>query len=200
MSVLGGDIDKAKVAASLLLTAPGTPYIYYGEEIGMQGEKPDEDIRLPMQWSSEANAGFSCPQARAWRPPHENYPQVNVVAQLGQEDSLLSHYQQLIALRDEHPALRTGTTILVNTDNAALFSSLRATSDEGILVLINLANQVILNPTISLDTSTLAEKNYKLVSLLGDLDGSLIVNPKGGFQLRIDYSIQPYETLLLKLK
>ncbi|MBT3391812.1 MAG: alpha-amylase, partial [Chloroflexi bacterium] len=63
MSVFNGDLGKAKTAASLLLTAPGTPFIYYGEEIGMQGKKPDEDIRLPMQWSADQQAGFSCPLA-----------------------------------------------------------------------------------------------------------------------------------------
>ena len=59
MSVLNGNISQAKIAAAMLFTAPGTPFIYYGEEIGMQGKKPDEDIRLPMQWSAQANAGFS---------------------------------------------------------------------------------------------------------------------------------------------
>jgi alpha-amylase len=59
MSVLNGNVDKAKVAASLLLTSPGTPFIYYGEEIGMQGRKPDEDIRLPMQWSGERMPGLA---------------------------------------------------------------------------------------------------------------------------------------------
>ena len=59
MSVFHGSMEKGKLAAVLLLTSPGTPYIYYGEEIGMQGEKPDEDIRLPMQWSADANAGFT---------------------------------------------------------------------------------------------------------------------------------------------
>ena len=79
MSVLGGDTDKAKVAASMLLTSPGTPFIYYGEEIGMQGRKPDEDIRLPMQWSGEENVGFS--DGKPWRSPEASYPKVNVETQ-----------------------------------------------------------------------------------------------------------------------
>lgn len=58
-SELGGDVDKAKRAATLLLTSAGTPFLYYGEEIGLAGEKPDEDLRLPMHWSDSANAGFS---------------------------------------------------------------------------------------------------------------------------------------------
>ena len=62
MSVLGGNVEKAKLAAFILLTSPGTPFIYYGEEIGMMGRKPDENIRRPMQWSSDPFGGFSTPQ------------------------------------------------------------------------------------------------------------------------------------------
>ena len=58
MSTLNGSIDKAKLAAFLLLTSPGTPFIYYGEEIGMEGEKPDPDIRRPMQWTAGAERRF----------------------------------------------------------------------------------------------------------------------------------------------
>ena len=49
---------KPKAAASLYLTLPGIPYLYYGEEVGMLGQKPDENIRLPMQWSSEPKPGL----------------------------------------------------------------------------------------------------------------------------------------------
>ena len=54
-------MDKAKVAADLLLTQPGVPFIYYGEEIGMSGAKPDERIRTPMQWDSTATRAASPP-------------------------------------------------------------------------------------------------------------------------------------------
>ncbi|MEP6895940.1 MAG: alpha-amylase family glycosyl hydrolase, partial [Chloroflexota bacterium] len=76
VSVLNGKVEKAKLAAVMLLTSPGTPFIYYGEEIGMQGKKPDEDIRLPMQWSADSNAGFTT--GTPWRAPDVNYSQVNV--------------------------------------------------------------------------------------------------------------------------
>jgi alpha-amylase len=55
LSVLGGNLEKGKLAAAILLTMPGTPYIYYGEEIGMLGMKPDPNIREPFLWNTEAN-------------------------------------------------------------------------------------------------------------------------------------------------
>ena len=94
MSQLGGDLNKAKLAAFFLLTSPGTPFIYYGEEIGMQGKKPDENIRLPMQWTSDANAGFTT--GHPWRAPASDFSSVNVEAQTGAPDLLLEHYRALI--------------------------------------------------------------------------------------------------------
>jgi len=72
MSQLLGDEAQAKLAATLLLTSPGVPFLYYGEEIGMLGTKPDEDIRRPMQWSKNLlNAGFT--NGIPWRLPEGDY-------------------------------------------------------------------------------------------------------------------------------
>jgi len=89
MSVFYGNINKAKLASFLMLTSPGTPFIYYGEEIGMQGQKPDEDLRLPMQWSNASNAGFTT--GAPWRAPNKDYTTVNVAAQTDDPNSLLNH-------------------------------------------------------------------------------------------------------------
>ena len=72
----GMDERKAKLAARILLSLPGVPYIYYGEKVGMLGQKPDEDIRRPMQWTSFANAGFSSTQP--WHPLNNNSANYNV--------------------------------------------------------------------------------------------------------------------------
>ena len=59
MTRFGNDVTKAKLAAALLFTQPGIPFMYYGEELGTVGDKPDENLRTPMQWSADANAGFT---------------------------------------------------------------------------------------------------------------------------------------------
>lgn len=167
MSTLLGNVNKAKVAAALLLTSPGTPFVYYGEEIGMQGKKPDENIRRPMQWSGAANAGFTSGQP--WRAPDASYTDVNVAAQTGDPDSLLSFYRALIRIRSEHAALRSGSLTLPSAGNSSVFASVRATEDEAILVLINLGSQPISNYKLDLKMIS----GTSLIPLLGADTGEL---------------------------
>ena len=128
--------SKAKLAATLLLTFPGVPFIYYGEEIGMIGRKPDEDIRLPMQWTGEAGgAGFS--SGTPWRPPYPDYATRNVAAEAADPASLWNHYRELISLRNQYPELRTGESVLVETNTARLYAMLRYSDDQAFLVLVN---------------------------------------------------------------
>ncbi len=148
MSVLNGNEEKAKLAAVMLLTSPGTPFIYYGEEIGMQGKKPDEDIRLPMQWSTDANAGFTT--GTPWRTPDLNYPQVNVAEQSQDRNSLLNLYRTLTKLRAEHSVLRTGSITILETGNAGVYAIIRSNNSENILVLINLKGEPISDYALSL--------------------------------------------------
>jgi glycosidase len=120
MSDVGGDWDRARLAATLLLTLPGTPMIYYGEEIGMQGEKGsgpsywDEYRREPMDWY----AAESGPGMTTWFKPEDRYNApddgISVEEQEGQTDSLLSHYRALADLRHAHPALRQGAFGIVD--------------------------------------------------------------------------------------
>ena len=136
MSVLRGDVGKAKLAASVLMTAPGVPFVYYGEEIGMTGQKPDEMIRTPMQWSAEENAGFSA--GTPWEPVNGDYAEKNVAAQAQDPASLLSHYRALIHLRAGHPALQMGDYSPVDSTDAGLLAFLRASDEETVLVILNL--------------------------------------------------------------
>jgi glycosidase len=103
MNQLGANKEnKAKVAAGILLTAPGIPFIYYGEEIGMSGSKPDELIRTPMQWTGEHGAGFTT--GTPWEPVNNDFDVINVAKQTGDSSSLLEYYRSLIHLRNNHTA------------------------------------------------------------------------------------------------
>lgn len=165
MSVLDGDVEKAKVAAFLLLTSPGTPFIYYGEEIGMQGKKPDEDIRLPMQWSAQISAGFST--GTPWRAPNADYKVVNVAEQANDPNSLLSLYSQLIAFREVHSVLRTGQLHLLETNNSGVYAILRVDSNERILVLVNLTTDSISDYKLTLEDAVLRDGAYEAKTLFG---------------------------------
>jgi glycosidase len=142
MTALSGDFDKAKSAASLLLTGPGVPFLYYGEEVGQRGSKPDENLRSPMQWSSESNAGFSSADI-AWRRPQRDYADFNVDDQSEDPDSLLSHYRRLIQTRNSYQALQNGRMLQLPTANRGVYAYLRYTEDQTLLVVINLSKRPV---------------------------------------------------------
>ncbi|HEY8415725.1 MAG TPA: alpha-glucosidase C-terminal domain-containing protein, partial [Thermaerobacter sp.] len=129
---------------------PGTPVIYYGDEIGM-GDNiylPDRHgVRTPMQWSADRNAGFSRanPQ-RLCAPvvvdPPFHYEAVNVEAQLASPDSLLNWMKRLIAVRKRYKAFGRGTCELLGADNRHVLAFTRRYGDETILVVANLSRFV----------------------------------------------------------
>jgi alpha-amylase len=179
MSVFMGDPDKAKLAASVLMTIPGTPFVYYGEEIGMTGNKPDEKIRTPMQWSSDRNAGFTT--VIPWEPVNKDYPQTNVSSEDADPNSLLWHYRYLIQLRNNHAALRVGDFYSVRADNFSVLAYLRSSKEENLLVLINLSEQPVSGYSLSVNEGPLAG-NYGVVPVLGEEPlADLIANATGGF-------------------
>jgi alpha-amylase len=139
MTRLGGDLAKARLAASLQLTAPGIPFIYYGEELGQQGDKPDPDIRRPFQWSAEPHAGFST--ADPWRAPFRDYETVNFAAQRDDPASLFSHYARLVRLRARSEALRSGAPVSgFRAEGRGIYADLRASATDTVLVVANAAS------------------------------------------------------------
>jgi glycosidase len=151
MSDLRGDVPSAKVAASLLLLSPGVPFLYYGEEIGMMGVKPDERIRTPMQWTNtRLTAGFTTANA-PWQPLADEGLDFSVAAQAGDPDSLFSHYRTLIHLRNSSPALRRGEWIEVSSDNRRVYAFLRRYGDETVLVVINMDRRPTDDYTLTID-------------------------------------------------
>jgi len=198
MSQLGGDVNKAKLAAFLLLTSPGVPFIYYGEEIGMQGKKPDENIRLPMQWTSGENAGFST--GRPWRAPAGDYVYVNVDAQTATPDSLLEHYRALIQLRNKYSTLQTGDLIPLKSNKPAVYSALRVDENGTFLVLINLSDKAIIEYNIALDGAGLAESATSVETVFGTDSAKA---PEGSGEASQKYkpfeSLNPYAMYVLRI-
>jgi glycosidase len=192
ISQLGGDEEKAKNAAAMLMTAQGAPVIYYGEEIGMSGKRGSEnsDIsrRLPMQWSADNNAGFTT--GTPWAPVYPFYTQTNVAVESTRPESLLAFYQNLVQLRNQHVALRVGETFKVTSSQNVVYAILRASKEEQMLIIVNLASQPQDNVTLSLDSGPL-KGAYRLLPVLGEGDfPNLEANASGGFD-----SYQPVPTL-----
>lgn len=199
MSVLNGNEQKAKLAAVLLLTSPGTPFIYYGEEIGMQGRKPDEDIRLPMQWNADVNAGFTT--GTPWRMPDASYTQVNVAAQEKDPGSLLNLYRMLTRLRAEHPVLRDGNLTVLETGNSGVYAILRHSDSEDVLILINLKGTPVFEYSLGLPDAILADGTHTVTSLL-DTTQANNLNITGGMftGYRPLAELHPYQAYIFKLK
>ena len=200
-SQFGLNTNKAKLAASLLLSLPGVPYLYYGEEVGMIGQKPDEDIRKPMQWSAESQAGFTTGQP--WRAPNFNFADANVADQLTQDNSLLKHYQKWIGLRNTHTSLSTGNYQAVNSSASAVYSFLRLgeTMSENVLLIHNTGSDRDSFP-ISLNASNFTEGTYNLRDLITNtIIGSVNIAANGGFNGTNEaISLAAYTSYALKIE
>ncbi|MEE4194705.1 MAG: alpha-amylase family glycosyl hydrolase [Anaerolineae bacterium] len=159
MTELGGDYGKAMSAATALLTAPGVPFIYYGEEIGMAGGKPDENIRRPMQWDDSQAAGFTTATI-PWNLPQTDYKEKNVALQTEDPASLLNHYRKLVNIRNQYPALRVGDYTKIMANDISIYAALRTTEEEKLLIIANMSAEpvsdyhLILNSGIFNETYT----------------------------------------------
>ncbi|MFP4065111.1 MAG: maltose alpha-D-glucosyltransferase [Bacteroidales bacterium] len=145
--LLGGDTRTIEVLNVLLLSLPGTPIIYYGDEIGMGDNYylGDRDgVRTPMQWSPDKNAGFSnADPQQLFLPlvidPHHHYTSVNVENQEKNPSSFLWWKRRVIAKRRQYKAFGRGSLQFVNTNNPKILAFIRAFGDETILVVVNLS-------------------------------------------------------------
>ncbi len=197
MFELAGDVNKTKIAASMLLTGAGVPFIYYGEEIGMMGAKPDECLRTPMQWDASPRAedfmaGKSC---------KTNEATFNVAAEDGDVSSLLTHYRSLIHLRNDHSALRVGNFTSLKSSDNKVYSFIRQSSDETVLVVINLSDGAVSDYKLSVAKTSLTDAlNAKII--LGD---GILTPPQIGDGGAIkDYTplatLQPFSTTMIQLQ
>ena len=190
--------QKAKLAAGILLTLPGIPFIYYGEEIGMSGTKPDEKIRTPMQWADTQGAGFTT--GTPWEPINTDFTTVNVATETGNQTSLLETYRKFIQLRNEHSALRIGKTYVAESSSKKLASYLRVNNEETLLMVINIDDQPVSDYKLNLPVGPLSGQ-YNTTSLLDtSAITSLTANDKGGFDDYVPLAeLPPYSIFIIQL-
>ena len=199
MTVLRGDVARARLAATLLLTLPGLPFVYYGEEIGMTGDKPDPRIRTPMQWSAGPGAGFTT--GTPWESPQPDAPTTTVAAQDHDPGSLLNLYRRLIHLRAGNTALATGRLVPLTTGDPRVVAYLRRDGDHAVLVVANLGAAPASGVAIGSGAGALAAGAYAARDLLtGSHAGALVAGADGRFAGYVPAAtIGPRESLVLEL-
>ena len=147
--LLEGDRNQLELFTALLLSLPGSPVLYYGDEIGM-GDNiwlGDRDgVRTPMQWSPDRNGGFSSAEPEQLYAPaimnaEFGYGAVNVVTQRGRDSSLLNWTRSLIHIRKQYDAFGKGEFKELPCDNVTVFSFVLSHQDETILCVNNLSSR-----------------------------------------------------------
>ena len=201
---------RAKTAAALLMTLRGTPFIYYGEEIGMMGgglkRKDMKDplsvrtwplkrfcrdmARTPMQWDDTENSGFT--EGAPWLPAADDYKDVNAAGQTADANSLLSFYRSLIWLRKRYRALQEGDISFPEGFPPDTLVYIRSLADERILVFLNFTKKLL---TADISLMLPAETGHTASILLGTRRAS-------GESLRLDgrTEIKPYEVMIAIIK
>ena len=167
---LGGDMAKAKLASFLLLTLPGVPFVYYGEEIGMTGSKPDERIRTPMQWSRGHAGGFTT--GAPWEALQPDSSTTNVAVEERDPTSLLALHRTLIHLRASNPALGEGVLVPLRTTNASVAAFLRREGDRVALIVANLGAAAAKGVALTSDIGAAPAGRWRMRSLLDGSSGA----------------------------
>ena len=173
MTVFGNDRNKMNIASTLLLTMPGNPYIYYGEELGYLGNKPDEQIREPMLWGTGQRV-----TTPLWEPIRANVNTADVLSQQQDSNSLYHHYRSLINLRHNHEALTKGAMSFLNVSSNVLGYE-RSTDQQKVIVVHNFSNQ---------------RQNFNLES-----DGRVLYQTQGGSFFNQEVILEPYESMIIEV-
>jgi alpha-glucosidase len=193
----GNGQARARVAAMLLLTLRGTPFVYAGDEIGMtDGEVPPHRVvdvdgrdpeRTPMQWDGSPGAGFTRPGVEPWLPVGREAATVNVAAQRDDPASMLGLYRRLIRFRKRSAALRGGDYRSLPDAPDGCYAYLRTAGEERLLVALNLSGQPLsFEPGLGADSGRL-ELATDPGRAPGDAVGlrPLIIGPDEGVVVRL---------------
>lgn len=137
---------KVRLLPHIYLTLPGNPYIYYGEELGMKGNKPDELIRLDFKWTDDYTNAPNCNWSIAeggqdYHTINEDVP--SLAAQKNENDSIYNLYKTLIELRKTHEALSMGQYEAIATQNPSILGYRRYTDNEDLVIFHNLTSKEI---------------------------------------------------------
>lgn len=205
MSQLNGDVGAAKLSALLLMTEPGVPFIYYGEEVGLAGTKPDEQIRTPMPWTG-ALPGGGFTTGTPWEPLGAGSATANVATESADPTSLLSTYRTLIRLHETQLPLQAGATVPVAATGPVV-AWLRVTADDAQLVLANTSAAAVSDYALTLDRGPLCSAGGaapRLLASVGTGPGTAVAapdrTPVGGFaSYRPVATLPPHAGLVIDL-
>jgi len=182
--------EKAKISAVFILTIKGTPFIYYGDEIGMiNGKIKKSEIkdplgkkywpfykgrdksRTPMQWNSEYYSGFTC--SKPWLPINHDFKEKNVENQKSQEKSILALYISIIKLRKKYPSLSMGSFIPLHKGENGIISYYRVYKNEKLFVILNFTNK---NKKININSSlkNILYSTHREISTIDSLSKFLV--------------------------
>jgi alpha-amylase len=179
---LGDDETETRFAAKLLFTLPGVTFVYYGEELGLRGTKPDPELRTPLPWTAQPpNAGFTAPGATPWHALTPDFARCNVATETAARDSLLNLYRQLIQLRATSAALRHGRALDVTGSDPGIYAVMRAADGEVALVLANFDSAPRRGPELALASSPLRADWSAREELYAARMAQPVVDPDGGF-------------------
>ncbi len=186
--LLDNDRRKIELANSLLFTLPGSPIIYYGDEIGMGDnlDLPDRNgVRTPMQWDASLNAGFTTGKPFTELVKGErSYQHINVASQMVDKDSLFHSISRMVNIRKQHHAFGRGSMEWVETDNPAFAVYTRKYQGETLLIINNLSDsaQALLLP---------AEYHADCVDLISNaaenIDATLTLQPYAHLWLKLTH-------------
>ena len=183
--LLDNDQRKIELANSLLFTLPGSPIIYYGDEIGMGDnlELPDRNgVRTPMQWDDSPNAGFTTGEPCTELVKGElSYGNINVANQLADKDSLLHSISRMVNVRKEHHAFGSGSMEWVESTNPSLAVYKREYKGETLLIINNLTGA---SQTAALASDTQTEYVDLLSNAEVRIKASLTLDPYAYLWLR----------------
>ncbi|WP_053070242.1 alpha-amylase family glycosyl hydrolase [Alkalihalobacillus pseudalcaliphilus] len=176
-----GSEGQAKLAASILFTLPGTPFIYYGDELGQEGQRPDDNRREPFQWYAAAEgAGMTTMDEHFFNPSQYTHPNdgTSLEEQQGTEGSMYEHYKKMIEIRQSHPMFFAGTYTAIGTDLGLYGYTVEGDEDYQLTVIHNQRKEAKTVQVVLNDSEELVHGHVYQ-------DGELI-------------EIAPYETIIVR--